>query len=66
MPFQRPILRKGRDDENISVRGFQLRSKEASIAFGCLTGLDKQKLDFGAIKIHRRQGAQIFNRSAIK
>lgn len=54
MPFQRPILRKGRDDENISVRGFQLRSKEVSIAFGCLTGLGKQKLDLGAIKTHRR------------
>lgn len=54
MPFQRPILKKGRVDENISVRGFQLRSKEVSIAFGCLTGLGKQKLDLRAIKIHRR------------
>lgn len=57
------ILQKGRDDENTSEEGLQLRSIEASRVFGYLKGLKKQKLDFKATKIGKRQGAQISNRS---
>ena len=57
MPFRIClVLRKGRDDENTSEEGLQLRSIEASRVFGYLTGLKKQKLDFEATKIGTSRG----------